>query len=529
MSAAPLPAVIHEGQRDDLLTSFAGSMRQRGASEAAILAALQEMNDEKCRPPLSERQVAKIARSVATLYAPTATPRDWARDKSLYDLNERFGVIEHGNQVLILKRAIDDRSFTLLSERAFRLLLRNRFAATTVVDSRGRAVERSVPLAEAWLAWSERREYARLVFKPGETAIPDAEFNLWRGWAVEPGGPGRSTLFRRHLLNVVCGGNAAHYEWLLDWLADIVQRPQRKLGHLVALRGPQGAGKSVVGLMMKNILGDYQTVAEKPEHVMGRFNGHIAHCLLLQAEEAFWGGDKRARAVLKHLVTGRDQLIERKGIDAIPMPNYTRLLITSNEEWVWPTELGDRRLVIFDVKATRKDDGAYFDALFAEIESGGAAAFLRVLLARKIDERRLKTPPTTRALEEQAVLTMPADEAWLRRLLVEGRLPGAAIVDADGYAHVPVGALYERYVASVPRGQYVRSEEQFGVFLTQHLPPSTKVAFGGAHRFRNMRHELVQSRGRVLWPLSACRRRYSQRGRAAPQAWGAKSRWRIEK
>lgn len=64
-SAPPLPVVIGEGQRDELLTSLAGSMRRRGASSEAIFLALQEENDTRCDPPLSEKQVRKIAKSIS--------------------------------------------------------------------------------------------------------------------------------------------------------------------------------------------------------------------------------------------------------------------------------------------------------------------------------------------------------------------------------------------------------------------------------------------------------------------------------
>ena len=64
-SAPPLPEIIREGQRDELLTSLAGTMRRRGASEEAILAALREENERRCRPPLPDRQLRKIARSIA--------------------------------------------------------------------------------------------------------------------------------------------------------------------------------------------------------------------------------------------------------------------------------------------------------------------------------------------------------------------------------------------------------------------------------------------------------------------------------
>ena len=60
---------IPSGERNVTLTSYAGSMRNRGMSESAILAALLEENREHCDPPLSEDEVEKIVASVAS-YAP---------------------------------------------------------------------------------------------------------------------------------------------------------------------------------------------------------------------------------------------------------------------------------------------------------------------------------------------------------------------------------------------------------------------------------------------------------------------------
>ena len=56
--------VIPQGARDDRLTSIAGAMRRQGLSEDEMLAALLVVN-QRCDPPMGERQVAKIARSVA--------------------------------------------------------------------------------------------------------------------------------------------------------------------------------------------------------------------------------------------------------------------------------------------------------------------------------------------------------------------------------------------------------------------------------------------------------------------------------
>jgi NAD(P)-dependent dehydrogenase (short-subunit alcohol dehydrogenase family) len=68
-AAAVLPERIPEGQRNETLTSIAGSMRRRNASEHAILAALREENTTRCEPPLNDDELAAIAHSVAR-YAP---------------------------------------------------------------------------------------------------------------------------------------------------------------------------------------------------------------------------------------------------------------------------------------------------------------------------------------------------------------------------------------------------------------------------------------------------------------------------
>lgn len=55
---------IVEGKRRDTLTSIAGTLRRRGLSEKEILPTLIEVNRTRCIPPVSEKDVAAIARSI---------------------------------------------------------------------------------------------------------------------------------------------------------------------------------------------------------------------------------------------------------------------------------------------------------------------------------------------------------------------------------------------------------------------------------------------------------------------------------
>jgi putative DNA primase/helicase len=71
--AEPLPEEILEGERETHLVSLAGTLRNRGASHASILAALHAVNDEQCHPSLESADVERIARSVAR-YEPGHIP-----------------------------------------------------------------------------------------------------------------------------------------------------------------------------------------------------------------------------------------------------------------------------------------------------------------------------------------------------------------------------------------------------------------------------------------------------------------------
>jgi hypothetical protein len=66
---------IHNGARNDTLTQLAGAMRRRGSSESAILAALRVENSERVNPPLPERELVSIAKSVGR-YAPESYTKD---------------------------------------------------------------------------------------------------------------------------------------------------------------------------------------------------------------------------------------------------------------------------------------------------------------------------------------------------------------------------------------------------------------------------------------------------------------------
>ena len=69
--------LLLEGRRNAGLASLAGRLRRSGLSEAELLAALLTANKQRCCPPLPEKEVAAIAKSIAK-YAPGPVESCWA-------------------------------------------------------------------------------------------------------------------------------------------------------------------------------------------------------------------------------------------------------------------------------------------------------------------------------------------------------------------------------------------------------------------------------------------------------------------
>jgi len=60
-----LPETIPEGVRNDKLTRYAGLLRRDGLEADTILRELRAANAARCLPPLDDREVVTIARSIA--------------------------------------------------------------------------------------------------------------------------------------------------------------------------------------------------------------------------------------------------------------------------------------------------------------------------------------------------------------------------------------------------------------------------------------------------------------------------------
>jgi hypothetical protein len=181
-----------------------------------------------------------------------------------------------------------------------------------------------------------------------------------------------------------------------------------------------GSGKTKVGEVIGSLISSHYFLVDDPRYITGQFNAHMASCLLLQAEEAVWAGDKHAEGRLKGLITSRFQMIEQKGIDPIRLENFVRVMMTSNEDWVVPAGKTERRFCVLDVSDLVAQNHNYFADMEKELAAGGREALLRDLLAFDLSTVNLWKIPKTGALLEQKLRSLDPVEAWWLGRLRDG-------------------------------------------------------------------------------------------------------------
>lgn len=417
-------------------------------------------------------------------------------------MNAEWGLVLMGSKAVIVREQIagpmEDR-LRLISVDAFRTWFLN--SSTEVATGDGKVS--GMTWAKRWLAHKKRRQFAGIEFFPNPDGVPGTPgyLNLWRGFSVEPREKENGwAILRDHMLNNVCEGDEALFRWVFGWFAHMVQRPRERVGTALVMRGKMGTGKTKVGEIFGSLFAAHYFAVDDPRYVTGQFNAHMASCLLLQAEEAVWAGDKAAEGRLKGLVTSKFQMIEAKGIDPIRLDNFVRLLMTSNEDWVVPAGKDERRFCVLDINPRCAQNTEYFREMDEQLDNGGREALLHDLMTFDLSQIDLRKIPRTGALLEQKLRSLDSVESWWFERLDAGAPTSAGRQWPDILA---TRTMFDDYILVADKVGVRRKSEftAFGIKLKKLVPGLDRV-----RRFIETAPGLMERTWcYVLPPLEVCR------------------------
>ncbi|MDE2183479.1 MAG: DUF3854 domain-containing protein [Alphaproteobacteria bacterium] len=432
-------------------------------------------------------------------------------DAHVADLNQKHAVICVGGKTFVADfaydAALERRKINYFTPKDFAVALANRFVADPN-DPRKQA-----PLSSVWLKHPHRRQYLGGVTLAPMQDVPEGVFNLWRGFSVEPK-KGDWSLFRSHILDNVCAGAPALFDYMLNWMARLVQHPGEPGQVAIVMRGGRGVGKGKVACWIGRMMNDHFIQATQADHVTGKFNGHLQDCVVLFGDEAFFAGNPAHEKILNGLITETTRLSEQKFLNAVTVRNYIHLILSTNSEWAIPAGMDERRYLVLDVPDhIHKQDSPYFAAIDAQMESGGLAAMLFDLQQRDISKFEVRRVPQTAGLADQKRRTLHARGgalAWLQDILTAGEVKYIGEVkttvawSAKGL-QVSRNELFDAYEAwerNRPGRAHPESREAFGRRLKAVLGASFK---GGDNTKLPKAVNAERPRAYFFAPLDQCR------------------------
>lgn len=423
---------------DETTYTVACRLRDYGVDSYTCYELLLDHWNDRCEPPWSPEEIVtkienayRYAKNPLGIDSPQAdflTVKEQEKLQKIAPmdlLNKAYAFVISGGGHHILWETKDingNPTLAHLNELSFH----RQFANNTITTGDGE----TKPLSQLWMKSPKRRSYHGFCFRP-ERKTPPEFYNLWRGFAVEPSEKGSPEAhdslkkFLEHALESVCGGSTSLFEWLIGYFAHLMQKPWEKPLTALVFRGEKGVGKNALVERISFLLGHHALLTDDSRYILGNFNAHLEHCLLLILDEAFWSGDKKAEAKLKNLITGKSHVIERKGKESYTVENCTRVIIIGNNEWLVPASQDERRFAVFDVGNERKQNTRYFQSMREGMERGGYRLLLRYLQAFDLSKVDINVAPMTKALGDQKILSLEPFGRWWHECLTQRHIVGS--------------------------------------------------------------------------------------------------------
>ncbi len=262
-------------------------------------------------------------------------------------LQEKFALIDLSGEIRVIDKdsVASFRAGTLIGEIPFykRIdggVLMNRHLETLPIPCNPKQV-----IEEFWTS-PQTTLYSGTAFTPKPT--PQSILNFWVGPVVVPK-PGNWVIIRNYLRDVICAGQDASFNYLINFLAHMIQKPEEKPGVIIVLLGGQGTGKGMFFQLLRAIWPRTTLLVSDVDQVIGRFNAALERNFVVCMDETLFAGDRKAMDRLKSTVTEPTIKIEQKFQPLRVIESVHRFFAASNHDHFAHVDSDDRRFAYLRV------------------------------------------------------------------------------------------------------------------------------------------------------------------------------------
>ena len=244
-----------------------------------------------------------------------------------------------------------------------------------------------------WLKCENMRTYEYVSYLPPPCNCPETTYNLYSGLIGdelllnhkidEKLITEKITIFMKQFW-LLTGKNNKGLEYLLNYLAHMIQKPGELPRTSICFKSLQGVGKNVAFEKFANkLLGSkYLLATAKIDDILGRFP-LINQKLLVLMDEAQSKDTFSNSETIKSYITAERLTYEKKGIDGIQILNTGRMLFFTNNEKALKIEQSDRRFSVFECANDFRNNKEYFYNLLTAYNNDELLAYFFYFLKNR--------------------------------------------------------------------------------------------------------------------------------------------------
>lgn len=223
----------------------------------------------------------------------------------------------------------------------------------------------SISIWNAWLTSDTKTDYEKVVFIVDEKdpKLSQNVYNIYirPEYSQDPDILEKAKIFFDFLYRVICGSDGILYNYLLTWIATVVQRGSTH--QLLVLLGNMGAGKGSFLEVIVFIIGEkYFFTCNSVDRLTNRFNTGMEKAVITACDEVINNAGDFARidGILKNLVTEKTQFIEGKGTNGYLIESNNNFILMTNGFNPYKITKDNRRACVIAVGDHEKQNAIYF-------------------------------------------------------------------------------------------------------------------------------------------------------------------------
>ena len=337
----------------------------------------------------------------------------------LVELQKRFALSRIGGKLRVvdlleiseLKQGIRQRPLSYFDTRDARLLMGRLLEPLPVKTKPSDDIKN-------FFSNPNTRVFVDVCYSPSQSS--DDVINLWQGPRIK-GQAGDWSVIKEHIREIICDCDESKFEYLIRYIAHMLQKPEEKPGVMIVLSSKQGTGKGLFFECLRRIWSSSTVFTSSIKDVVGQFNSVLENSYVLILDEAFFHGDRGAWDRMKSLITEPYLRIEAKYQPQRQVNSLHRIFASTNHRQFGATTFDDRRHLFFGVAESRVGDFNYFKQL-AEAIADEAVIAAMVAELESMDLRGFNVrefPKSSERAFQVLESLIGFDDYWYQVLLSE--------------------------------------------------------------------------------------------------------------